>query len=46
MWFRMRCWAARLALEQTVIVSRDSLANPMLAPSAILEKIAGRVLTV
>jgi 3-deoxy-D-manno-oct-2-ulosonic acid (Kdo) hydroxylase len=36
----------RLAFEQTVIVSRDSLENPMRAPSAILEKLAGRVLTV
>jgi hypothetical protein len=36
----------RLAFEQTVIVSRDSLENPFRAPSAILEKIAGRVLTV
>jgi hypothetical protein len=36
----------RLALEQTVIVSRQSLANPELAPSAVLEKIAGHVLTV
>jgi hypothetical protein len=36
----------RLAFEQTVIVSRDSLANPLQAPSAILERIAGRVLTV
>lgn len=34
----------RLALEQTVIVSRDSLENPALAPSAVLEKMAGRVL--
>jgi hypothetical protein len=38
--------AGRLALEQTVIVSRGSLANPKRAPSAILEKIAGRELTV
>jgi hypothetical protein len=36
----------RLAFEQTVIVSRDSLANPLLAPSAILERMAGCVLTV
>ncbi len=36
----------RLALEQTVIVSRESLQNPALAPSSILEKIAGRVLTI
>lgn len=34
----------RLALEQTVIVSRDSLENPACAPSAILERIAGRSL--
>lgn len=34
--------AGRLAMEQTVIVSRKSLANPCLAPSAILERIAGR----
>jgi hypothetical protein len=38
--------AGRLALEQTVIVSRNSLANPQRAPSAILEKLAGRELTV
>jgi hypothetical protein len=36
----------RLAFEQTVIVSRESLEDPMRAPSAILERIAGRVLTV
>ncbi len=36
----------RLAFEQTVIVSRACLADPMRAPSAILERIAGRVLTV
>jgi hypothetical protein len=36
----------RLALEQTIIVARDSLGNPELAPSAVLESIAGRVLTV
>ena len=35
----------RLAFEQTVIVSRRSLEDPMRAPSAILEKMAGRVLT-
>lgn len=35
----------RLAIEQTVIVSRESLENPDLAPSAILEKMTGRVLT-
>jgi hypothetical protein len=38
--------SGRLAFEQTVIVSRDSLENPRRAPSAILEKIAGRVLTI
>jgi 3-deoxy-D-manno-oct-2-ulosonic acid (Kdo) hydroxylase len=36
--------SGRLALEQTVIVSRASLENPELAPSAILERIAGRPL--
>jgi hypothetical protein len=36
----------RLALEQTVIVSRDSLADRENAPSSILEKMAGKVLTV
>jgi hypothetical protein len=36
----------RLAFEQTVIVSRQCLENPMRAPSAILEQIAKRVLTV
>lgn len=36
--------AGRLALEQTVIVSRDSLENPERAPSAILERMAGRPL--
>ena len=35
----------RLALEQTVIVSRESLQNPALAPSSILEKMAGKELT-
>jgi hypothetical protein len=35
----------RLALEQTVIVSRASLADPALAPSSILERLAGRPLT-
>lgn len=34
----------RLALEQTVIVSRGSLENPTRAPSAILERMAGRAL--
>lgn len=37
--------AGRLAMEQTVIVARKSLANPLRAPSAILENIAGRELT-
>jgi hypothetical protein len=36
----------RLALEQTVIVSRDSLETPARAPSAILERLAGRELVV
>jgi hypothetical protein len=36
--------SGRLALEQTVIVSRENLRNPGSAPSAILEKIAGRPL--
>jgi len=35
----------RLALEQTVIVSRESLADRELAPSAILERLAGTSLT-
>jgi hypothetical protein len=34
----------RLAFEQTVIVSRKSLANPQLAPVTILERLAGRAL--
>jgi hypothetical protein len=34
----------RLAFEQTVIVSRGSLENPQRAPSAILERLAGRSL--
>ena len=34
----------RLALEQTVIVARESLADRTLAPSAILERMAGEVL--
>jgi hypothetical protein len=37
--------SGRLALEQTVIVSRTSLADQDLAPSSILEKLAGRTLT-
>lgn len=36
----------RLALEQTVIVSRKSLADREAAPASILEKMAGRTLTV
>ncbi len=36
----------RLALEQTVIVSRSSLANPANAPASILERLAGRTMTV
>ena len=35
----------RLALEQTVIVSRSSLADPGSAPASILERIAGKRLT-
>jgi hypothetical protein len=35
----------RLALEQTVIVSRSSLADPSRAPASILERIAGVCLT-
>jgi hypothetical protein len=34
----------RLAFEQTVIVSRKSLANPALAPASILERLAGKPL--
>ena len=37
--------AGRLALEQTVIVSRKSLANRELAPASILERLAGKALT-
>ena len=37
--------SGRLALEQTVIVSRGSLADRAMAPSSILEKLAGRGLT-
>jgi hypothetical protein len=37
--------SGRLALEQTMIVSRGSLRNAELAPSAILERIAGCALT-
>ncbi len=35
----------RLALEQTFIVSRESLADRKAAPSCILEKMAGKTLT-
>jgi hypothetical protein len=35
----------RLAMEQTVIVSRASLRNPELAPASILERMTGRELT-
>jgi hypothetical protein len=35
----------RLALEQTFIISRASLASPALAPSSILERMAGKSLT-
>jgi hypothetical protein len=35
----------RLALEQTFIISRQSLAEPALAPSSILEKMTGKTLT-
>jgi 3-deoxy-D-manno-oct-2-ulosonic acid (Kdo) hydroxylase len=38
--------SGRLALEQTVIVSRETLRNPANAPSAILERMAGRTLIV
>ena len=37
--------SGRLAFEQTVIVSRDSLANRALAPVSILERLAGTQLT-
>ncbi len=37
--------AGRLALEQTVIVSRNSLLDRGMAPASVLEKIAGCVLT-
>ncbi len=37
--------SGRLALEQTVIVSRNSLRNRESAPASILEKMAGRTLT-
>ncbi len=35
----------RLAMEQTVIVSRKSMKDPSLAPASILERMAGRNLT-
>jgi hypothetical protein len=38
--------SGRLALEQTVIVSRGSLVNRDAAPASILEKMTGRTLTV
>ena len=38
--------SGRLALEQTVIVSRANLADPALAPSSILERMAGKTLTI
>jgi len=38
--------SGRLALEQTVIVSRNTLRTREAAPASILEKIAGRPLTV
>lgn len=38
--------SGRLAFEQTVIVSRRSLANAALAPASILESLAGKTLTV
>lgn len=37
--------AGRYALEQTMIISRDSLVNREHAPASILEKISGRKLT-
>jgi hypothetical protein len=37
--------SGRLALEQTVIVSRGSMRNPELAPSSILEQLSGCKLT-
>jgi hypothetical protein len=36
--------SGRLALEQTVIVSRSSLSDRSLAPSSILERLAGKTL--
>jgi hypothetical protein len=37
--------SGRLAFEQTVIVSRDSLEDRALAPASILERLAGKALT-
>jgi hypothetical protein len=37
--------AGRYALEQTMIISRDSLVNRENAPASILEKLSGRILT-
>jgi hypothetical protein len=38
--------SGRLALEQTVIVSRKTLSDPANAPASILEQMTGRTLTV
>jgi hypothetical protein len=38
--------SGRLALEQTVIVSRKTLRNPKNAPASILEEMTGKTLTV
>lgn len=37
--------AGRYALEQTMIIQRESLVDPAHAPASILEKLSGRVLT-
>ncbi len=37
--------SGRFALEQTMIIARESLLQPECAPAAILEKLAGRKLT-
>jgi hypothetical protein len=37
--------SGRFAVEQTMIISRQSLADPGRAPASILEKLAGRTLT-
>ncbi len=37
--------SGRLALEQTVIISRSGMADPSRAPSSILEKMTGKSLT-